>query len=96
MENLIVIIQYVLAAVGAFALILQAVAKITGVRPGSRPHKRLSKLQGIVQSIVDALGVLALNVGGDNDKGDRESSGTGPSDNRDREEGREKNDGAAT
>lgn len=62
MGNLIVIIQYVLATVGAFALILQAVSKITGIRPGSRPHKRLSKLQAVVQTVVDALGVLALNV----------------------------------
>jgi len=92
MDNLIVIIQYVLAAVGAFALILQAVAKVTGVRPGSRPHKRLSKLQAVVQKVVDALAILALNVGGGDAREDSENPDPRA---RNSNADREKNDGEA-
>lgn len=72
MDTVILVLQYTLAAIGGFALILQGVSKITGMKPNSRPHRRLGKVQAWTQKIVNFLGALALNVNKDDDDGARD------------------------
>ena len=72
MDVFLLVLQYTLAAIGGFALILQGVSKITGIKPDSRPHRRLSAVQAWTQRVVNFLGALALNVERDEDDGPRD------------------------
>lgn len=66
MDVIVTVFHVALAVVGAAALLTQLVVRLTDMRPDSRVHKRAGAVARVLQTVLDWLDKLALNL----DKGD--------------------------
>lgn len=79
MDVALTAVQYILAAVGAAALLVQAIVGFTNIKPDSRANLRMGKVQKVIQKIVEVLDILALNLNKDDARGGKDSA-SGPND----------------